>query len=43
MTAVGVVTVGGKSRSAVLGPYRFTHAQLEKEGVIVESNVPDNR
>ncbi|KAF9237665.1 Rho GTPase activation protein [Melanogaster broomeanus] len=34
-TAVGV--------SAVLGPYRFTHAQLEKEGIIVESNVPDNR
>ncbi|KAN0092782.1 hypothetical protein V8E55_003566 [Tylopilus felleus] len=46
-TAVGVVTVGGRerkpSRSAVLGPYRFTHAQLEKEGIIVESNVPDNR
>jgi len=46
-TAVGVVSVGGRerkpSRSAVLGPYRFTHAQLEKEGIIVESNVPDNR
>jgi Ras GTPase-activating-like protein IQGAP2/3 len=47
-TAVGVVTVGGKelkkpSKSTVLGPYRFTHAQLEKEGIIVESNVPDNR
>lgn len=46
-TGVGVVTVGGKerkpSKSAVLGPYRFTHAQLEKEGIIVESNVPDNR
>jgi len=46
-TGVGVVTVGGKekkaSKSQVLGPYRFTHAQLEKEGIIVESNVPDNR
>lgn len=44
---VGVITVGGKerkpSKSVVLGPYRFTHAQLEKEGIIVESNVPDNR
>lgn len=46
-TAVGVVTVGGKEKkqpkATVLGPYRFTHAQLEKEGIIVESNVPDNR
>ncbi|THH22134.1 hypothetical protein EUX98_g8242 [Antrodiella citrinella] len=46
-TGVGVVTVGGKEKKAakpvVLGPYRFTHAQLEKEGIIVESNVPDNR
>ena len=46
-TAVGVVSVGGKEKkpvkAAVLGPYRFTHAQLEKEGIIVESNVPDNR
>jgi Ras GTPase-activating-like protein IQGAP2/3 len=44
---VGVVAVGGKEKKAaktvVLGPYRFTHAQLEKEGIIVESNVPDNR
>ena len=46
-TGVGVVTVGGKEKKPakpqVLGPYRFTHAQLEKEGIIVESNVPDNR
>jgi Ras GTPase-activating-like protein IQGAP2/3 len=46
-TGVGVVTVGGKEKKptkvAVLGPYRFTHAQLEKEGIIVESNVPENR
>jgi hypothetical protein len=47
MNGVGVVTVGGKekkpTKAVVLGPYRFTHAQLEKEGIIVESNVPDNR
>ncbi|KDN41146.1 Rho GTPase activation protein [Tilletiaria anomala UBC 951] len=46
-TAVGVVSFGGKERksakSQVLGPYRFTHAQLEKDGTIVESNVPENR
>ncbi|CAE6461807.1 unnamed protein product [Rhizoctonia solani] len=46
-TGVGVVTFGGKERkptkAAVLGPYRFTHAQLEKESIIVESNVPENR
>ncbi|KZS88128.1 ras GTPase-activating protein [Sistotremastrum niveocremeum HHB9708] len=46
-TGVGVVSVGGKEKKAVkntvLGPYRFTHAQLEKEGIIVESNVPENR
>ena len=46
-TPVGVITVGGKekkpAKSTVLGPYRFTHAQLEKEGIIVESNVPENR
>jgi len=44
---VGVVTVNGKEKKAtknqVLGPYRYTHAQFEKEGIIVESNVPDNR
>ncbi|MCJ1310057.1 glyceraldehyde-3-phosphate dehydrogenase 1 [Agyrium rufum] len=26
-----------------LGPYKFTHQQLEKEGVIQRSNVPENR
>jgi Ras GTPase-activating-like protein IQGAP2/3 len=44
---VGVVTVGGKEKKekkvAVLGPYRFTHAQFEKEGIIMLSNVPENR
>lgn len=44
---VGVVGINGKEKkmpkTTVQGPYRFTHAQLEKDGVIVESNVPDNR
>jgi Ras GTPase-activating-like protein IQGAP2/3 len=44
---VGVVSVNGKERkekkAAVLGPYRFTHSQFEKEGIIMESNVPENR
>ncbi|WPH00598.1 Hypothetical protein R9X50_00342800 [Acrodontium crateriforme] len=27
----------------VLGPYKFTHQELERQGVIQMSNVPDNR
>lgn len=37
----------GKTRKQqkhqILGPYKFTHQQLEKEGVIQKSNVPENR
>lgn len=33
----------GKQKMQVLGPYKFTHQQLEKEGVIQRSNVPENR
>jgi hypothetical protein len=33
----------GKSKAQVIGPYKYTHQQLDKEGVIVRSNVPDNR
>jgi Ras GTPase-activating-like protein IQGAP2/3 len=37
----------GKTRKQqkhqVLGPYKFTHQQLEREGVIQKSNVPENR
>ncbi|KAF2772575.1 ras GTPase activator [Teratosphaeria nubilosa] len=29
--------------SKVLGPYKFTHQELEKLGVIQKSNVPENR
>ncbi|KAG5513590.1 hypothetical protein PMAC_001022 [Pneumocystis sp. 'macacae'] len=47
MGGVGVVSVGGKERKQkkqqVLGPYKYTHFQLEKELVIAESNVPDDR
>ncbi|GAA5873668.1 hypothetical protein JCM3774_005009 [Rhodotorula dairenensis] len=44
---VGVVTVAGKDKkpvqNQVLGPYKFTHQQFEKDGTIVETNVPENR
>lgn len=30
-------------KPVTLGPYKFTHQQLEKEGVIQKSNVPENR
>lgn len=44
---IGVVSVNGKekkpAKQAILGPYRFTHTQFEKEGIIMESHVPDNR
>lgn len=44
---VGVLAVGGKekkvAKSTMQGPYRFTHAQLEKELIIRESNVPEAR
>ncbi|GAA95323.1 hypothetical protein E5Q_01980 [Mixia osmundae IAM 14324] len=44
---VGVVSVDGKDKKVVktqaLGPYKYTHAQFEKDGIIVDSNVPDNR
>lgn len=34
---------GKDLKAKELGPYKFTHAQLEKEGVIRRSNVPENR
>jgi Ras GTPase-activating-like protein IQGAP2/3 len=33
----------GRKKEKLLGPYKFTHQQLEKEGVILESNVPEGR
>jgi Ras GTPase-activating-like protein IQGAP2/3 len=46
-TGVGVLAVNGKekkpAKSTLQGPYRFTHVQFEKEGIIMESNVPENR
>jgi Ras GTPase-activating-like protein IQGAP2/3 len=46
-SGVGVVSVGGKemrsAKAVALGPHRFTHSHFEKEGIIVESNVPENR
>ncbi|KAJ8292600.1 GTPase-activating protein [Rhodotorula toruloides] len=44
---VGVVTVAGKDnkpkQTQQLGPFKFTHQQFEKDGIIVETNVPENR
>ncbi|KAM0747127.1 ras GTPase-activating protein [Meredithblackwellia eburnea MCA 4105] len=44
---VGVVSVAGKEQKAqkpqMLGPYKFTHQQFEKDGIIMETNVPENR
>ncbi|SDA03086.1 BZ3501_MvSof-1269-A2-R1_Chr11g02874 [Microbotryum saponariae] len=44
---VGVVSVAGKdqkaAKSQALGPFKFTHAQFEKDGIIVETNVPEIR
>ncbi|KAI9094336.1 Rho GTPase activation protein [Phlyctochytrium arcticum] len=31
------------SKGQAQGPYKFSHSQLEKDGIIVESNVPENR
>jgi Ras GTPase-activating-like protein IQGAP2/3 len=33
----------GNASNKVLGPYKFTHQELEKQGVIQRSNVPENR
>ncbi|CAJ0823169.1 3298_t:CDS:10 [Entrophospora sp. SA101] len=42
-----VVKVGDKQKktqkSKIIGPYKFTYIQLEKEGIIEDSSVPDNR
>ncbi|KAI7901795.1 Rho GTPase activation protein [Cokeromyces recurvatus] len=44
---IGVEVEGGKTRktpkSASKGPFKFSHHHLEKEGVITESTVPENR
>lgn len=47
-SGVGVVSVAGKdatkpAKSQVLGPFKFTHAQFEKDNIIMETNVPENR
>lgn len=44
---VGVIAVAGKDskpiKSQLLGPFKFSHAQFEKDGIIMETNVPENR
>jgi len=29
--------------SQIMGPFKFSHNQLEKDGIIIESEVPENR
>nr|GAT44638.1 RasGAP protein [Mycena chlorophos] len=46
---VGVLPLSGKwpgrtpTKSVDLGSYRFTHAQLMAEGIILESNIPESQ
>lgn len=43
---IGVIAISGKQKKAgklLIGPYRFTHADLEHRGIIAESNVPEER
>lgn len=43
-SAAAAAASGKKApKNTTLGPYKFTHGQLEKEGVIAWSNVPENR
>ncbi|KAJ1566356.1 glyceraldehyde-3-phosphate dehydrogenase 1 [Cladochytrium tenue] len=39
----GLATSLKGSKGLVQGPFKFTHAQWEKDGIIVESNVPEAR
>ncbi|CAO3686002.1 unnamed protein product [Rhizopus stolonifer] len=44
--AIGVETTDGKitgKKKAVQGPYKFTHQQLEKEGVMAETEIPQDK
>eukprot|EP00732_Lithocolla_globosa_P002439 Lithocolla_globosa_v1_NODE_1599_length_2457_cov_19.375520.p1 type:complete len:750 gc:universal NODE_1599_length_2457_cov_19.375520:74-2323(+) len=34
---------GGGSLPQFIGPYKFTHNQLERDGIIIDSDVPENR
>ncbi|KAI8854038.1 Rho GTPase activation protein [Chytridium lagenaria] len=38
----GLATSKG-SKGQIQGPFKFTHSQMERDGIIVESNVPENR
>ncbi|KAJ3214314.1 glyceraldehyde-3-phosphate dehydrogenase 1 [Dinochytrium kinnereticum] len=38
----GLATSKG-GRGQIQGPFKFTHAQMERDSIIVESNVPENR
>lgn len=43
---IGVIAISGKQKKAgklLIGPFRYTHADLETRGIIAESNVPEDR
>jgi hypothetical protein len=39
----GIASKRTTQNQKVLGPYKFTHLELERQGVIQKSNVPENR
>jgi Ras GTPase-activating-like protein IQGAP2/3 len=48
-TGFGVTSIGGKARakkapkSQLIGPYKYTYSQMERAGIISETNVPDSK
>lgn len=43
---IGVIAISGRQQKQgklQIGPFRYTHAELELRGIIVESNVPEDR
>lgn len=43
---IGVVAVSGKQKKqakTVIGPFKYSHGHLERDGVIASSNIPANR
>lgn len=43
---IGVIAISGKQKKSgrmLIGPFRYTHAELEQRGIIAESNVPEDR
>ncbi|ORX62167.1 Rho GTPase activation protein [Hesseltinella vesiculosa] len=39
----GKAKKGGNTKAHIQGPFKFTHQQLERDGIIAETEVPENR